>query len=232
MTDYKLLACRQADDLLQAALNAPVPMPTRKGKGAFAANAAPKAHRLDGEAVLPLLSTAGTFFEEITLDNGFLNFHFGEAFYAAVLSMEPEKACPGKLPIAREIQSPAAVEKWDIVFLTALKGKPPHWSLAARQDRENPAWLVRYTARRLLEFSTSDAEIADISPEMRSLLCLAADYPAFSQGDARALAGFLHSLALRVWEVTPQRMPEKVRRCVGGVLRAGMEGFVEPKARQ
>lgn len=225
MTDWKQLACQQADTLIAQALGYTVPVKARCGKGPFAASAAPRACRLDREAVLKNLSTADTFFEDITLDNGFLNFHFGQRWFRAVLSDLPEPAAHASCPAPAKQDAPAAVCPWDVNFLTVLTGKAPHWTLAARQDRENPAWLVRYTAKRLAEIPEDSGETGNLSTWERQVVHTLADYPALSGGNPRRLARFLHRLAAQVWESSPRDLSPEVRLSVSQTLTAGMAAF-------
>ncbi len=210
--------------MLFQALGGSLPVKTRKSKGERVSNPAPRALKLDGQPILERLAPSADFFRSIALENGFFNFYFSSRWYALVIEDTPCPAIRREIPLGKEISSPCPLTLWDLRFLTALCGAAPDWTLAARQDQGNPAWLVRYTAARLAALEGRPGP-AGFSREIRDLICLAADYPCVSGAESRTLARYLCALSHAVWEITPQKLPEAARRCVGEVLRAGMHAF-------
>lgn len=225
MRDWKQLACREADLILSQALGYPVPVHTRKSRGERVSNPAPRAFRLDGAAVLEQLSPNPKFFQAITLENGFFNFYFSSAWYTWIIEDSPVPAARREISAFQPSASPAALSPEDLRFLTALYSCLPHWTLAARQDQGNPAWLVRYTQTRLCTLEGYSPSTNTFSREIRKLLCLAADYPSVCNGASKILAQYLYDLSKAVWDITPQRLPQNVRHCMGNILKAGLCAF-------
>lgn len=211
--------------MLSEALGYPVPVKTRKSRGGMVSNAAPRALKLHETAVLSALSPDGNIFQNITLDNGFFNFHFSSKWYISMIEETPDPAARRDIPVCESPVSPATVSRQDLRFLTAICGCTPSWTLAARQDRGNPAWLVRYTEKRLRTLESDPSAVAASPPKIQALLCLAADYPSVCQMESKRLARYLENLSEAVWEITPQNLPKAVRRCVADTLEAGWSAF-------
>lgn len=226
MENWIQRACQAADAMLAQALGTPCPIPSRYSPFGCIANPAPRALKLE-EAVLERMPESD-FFEGVTLENGFFNFQFSFAWYTWVMA---EKAHPVQWCFsapAETAEFPASVEHWAVSFLLAhsLKGGQGsvELSLAARQDRENPAWLVGYTARRLCALKGRNPRRDRLTEDERRLVRLAAEYPD-SSASARRLARYLSGFAQAVWEITPQRLSEPVRQCAAQVLTEGLAHF-------
>ncbi len=226
MENWIQRACEAADDLLAQALGQPCKIPSRYSRFGCIANPAPRVLRLK-ESVLEQIP-ASDFFENITLENGFFNFQFSFAWYTWVMG---EKLPPARWCFSAPVESedfPARAEPWALSFLQALSPKAGHGcvdlSLAARQDRENPAWLAGYTARRLCALSGRNPVRDTLTEKERKLVRLAAEYPE-AAASAKRLSRYLSAFAQAVWEITPQRLSEPVRRCAAGVLTRGLTHF-------
>ena len=224
MTDWKAQAAAEADALLEAALNGPPPVKTRPSKRGTLANATPRALGIPGQVLLGQLPAERHFLDEITAENGFLNFHFSLVWYTMVLEEQPRPADRWDRQVPLPQGCPAGLNAWDVKLLTALRGTVPPWHLAARQDRENPAWLVRYTVARIAALEGRGPAGGTWTEAERDLLQRCGDYPGLSQ-QPKKLAHWLTSLAGQVWDAGSRQCSEPVRRCVEAYLRAGMAAF-------
>lgn len=226
MENWIQRACEAADSLLAQALGQPCKIPSRYSRFGCIANPAPRALKLE-EAVLERLPESD-FFEKVTLENGFFNFHFSFAWYTWVMAEQAPPAHRRFSAPAEMVDFPARVEPWTLSFLQALSPKAGKGSVdlsfAARQDGENPAWLVGYTARRLKALSGRNPVRNTLTEEERWLVRLAAEYPE-ALTSAKHLARYLSAFAQAVWELSPQRLSEPARQCAAGVLTAGLAHF-------
>lgn len=226
MENWIQRACEAADNLLAQALGQPCKIPSRYSRFGCISNPAPRTLKLDKTALERIPES--DFFEKVSLENGFFNFQFSFAWYTWVMA---EKLPPVHWYFSAPVESedfPARVEPWTLSFLQALSLKAGHGcvdlSLAARQDRENPAWLAVYTARRLCALSGRNPVRNTLTEEERKLLQLAAEYPEAATS-AKRLSRYLSAFTQAVWEITPQRLSEPVRQCAVGVLTQGLAHF-------
>lgn len=227
MENWIQRACETADNLLARALGKPCPIPSRYSRLGCIANPVSRALHL-GEPALARIPESD-FFDKVTLENGFFNFHFSFAWYTWVMA---EKAQPVQWCFSAPAETqafPASVEHWALSFLQAFSLRAEQGSvdlsLAARQDRENPAWLVGYTARRLNALEGRNPVRNHLTAEERKLVRLAAQSPEASMS-AKRLARYLSGFAQAVWEITPQRLSEPVRLCAARVLMEGVAHFL------
>lgn len=165
------------------------------------------------------LALAPRYFSAVLPQRGYLNFALSEEWYRRTEDAALLLGCHGeeKQDIGREAGFPAAIVPFDGRFLAAL-GEPAAPERSARQDRENPGWLVRYTARRLARFAARPDRGG--SPEgRRAVLLAAAALPAAgTEETARALV----RLARQVWAAKPQRLPPKTAEAARRTLLAGI----------
>lgn len=198
-------ALEQADQRISQALGRAAPAKSRLSPRGTIFNPAPLALNLNGEELAANIVLEGSWFSQVTADNGYLNFVLSQDWYGAAVEQLPiQKEKKPVPPVAAEY--PAAIHPMDWWFLTILKGKKPAPELAARQDRENPGWLVRYTIQRLKELEERSAEtIRWTEGERRLMRLLAQDA---EKEKPRRQAAMLVELAELVWEIAPQNLPK------------------------
>lgn len=169
------------------------------------------------------LSLAGTPFSSAEAESGYLNFTLSEEWFRALPSFWTETAA--ELPQegvsfletpVKDEAFPARYVPFDRVFLSLLR-RQDSLSLCARQDAENPGWLVRYTLRRLADLRQRSGTQAAVQAEHapvpdavfvltdaeRELLLLAAELPGL---DGRRRAQGVLALCQAVWAAAPQRL--------------------------
>lgn len=230
MEDYLAQALSQAAQLTALAAGEPMPQPSGL-RGAWCAS--PAAFALaarrgtdpvpTAEELARTLDLTGSWFDRAAAEQGYLNFHLAPAWYRAVAggAVEPgpviERSVPGIPPF------PAAIHPGDWRFLcrSGRAQKGPNPALAARQDDGNPAWLVRYTALRMsaLADRAGAAVPEHWTPEERSLLRKAAEYPAQRGKNGPQLSRYLVALARQLWQ-TPNGSGAVLGVCAR-VLAAG-----------
>lgn len=211
MEDYRSLALTQAAELIAQAAGEPITQRCRM-RGNWCASAAVFAlaarQGLEPEQVAAALvrrvELSHSWFDCVEAEGGYLNLRLSPAWYAAVAA-EPVTPGPGIESLVPPIPAfPAAIDPGDWRFLcrSGRKGGDPNPALAARQDDGNPAWLVRYTAQRMgaLAVRRGTALPADWSPEDRTLLRQAAEYPARQLERGTALGRYLAELAGLLWQ--------------------------------
>lgn len=191
--------------------------------------ASPAAFRLAKKRGLPPQRTAevlaseltldGRYFSTVTPERGYLNFTLSDGWYrhveeAALLADDRRGIVQDSEPVCG---FPATVAAFDRRFLTAL-GEDAAPERAARQDRENPGWLVRYTALRLEWFGSASAP-ACYPDEGRAVLLAAAALPA--AGTKETSRALLH-LAEQVWAASPQRLPPRTAEAARRMLQGGI----------
>lgn len=172
------------------------------------------------------LSLEGTCFSAVEAQGGYLNFTLSRSWYrsvedAALLAEYPVQKMqyPVELP-----DYPASIHPFDWRLLTLLgKGKAPGPDLAARQDRANPGWLLRYTARRLAAFGGDVPSGAYTAQERAPLLALAECLE--REGGSLRLARSLLALTDAVWQISPQRLPPRTAAAAGRVLEQGLRSL-------
>ncbi|MCD7857535.1 MAG: hypothetical protein LUG55_07005 [Clostridiales bacterium] len=172
------------------------------------------------------LPLEGTCFSAVEAQGGYLNFTLSQGWYrsvedAALLVEYPVQK--GQYPVTLP-DYPASIHPFDWRLLTLLaKGKAPSPGLAARQDRENPGWLLRYTARRLAAFGGETPPKAYTVEEQGLLLALAEclEQAAGSLPHARSLL----RAAEAVWRVAPQRLPPRTALAACRVLEQGLDSL-------
>lgn len=211
-------ACTQADNRIAAALGAACPVKSRLSQRGTVANPAPRVLRRDGEQLAGAIDLADSWFQAVTADGGYLNFTLSLRWYQSAVEAPPPVGKMVNVPGA-PVEFSAEIVPEDWYFWKALKGRSPDPAIAARRDRENPGWLVRYTARRLEELEPRAAETIRWTEEERALMLELSRYPQGAQ--ARTAAGYLLGLAQQVWEAGPQKLPAALNRHCQRVLAAG-----------
>lgn len=198
-------------DLLTQAIRqaeAFAPGPWRLRKGALAAPVLFQMglHRQTGEGdtfaaqLTQRMQSQDTWFAGALAEGGYLNLPLREAWYTAVAAEPVTPGPPCSTPTPNIPAFPAEILLGDWRFLCRTEKATPPAALAARQDRENPAWLVRYTAQRLASLSQRPEPEAD-GKINRSLLEQAAEYPQRSRTDPpRQLGRYLVRLAQAIWQ--------------------------------
>ncbi len=170
------------------------------------------------------LPLEGTCFSAVEAQGGYLNFTLSQGWYhsvedAALLVEYPvqKEQYPVTLP-----DYPASIHPFDWQFLTLLgKGKAPSPGLAARQDRENPGWLLRYTARRLAAFGGETPPSGAYTVEEQGLLLALAECLEQTAGSLPHARSLLRA-AEAVWRVAPQRLPPRTALAACRVLEQGL----------
>ncbi len=175
------------------------------------------------------IDVTDSWFDRVTVTGGYLNFRLSHRWYSAVAA---EPVVPG--PAWRQSVPPipvfpAAIHSGDWRFLcrSGRNHRTPEAQLAARQDQGNPAWLVRYTGRRLSGLAERERgeRPEGWSETDRRLLRSVAEYPGRSVGSAPALSHYLTGLAQQLWK-TRDSAPT-VQKICAGVLTAGYQQLAE-----
>ena len=152
---------------------------------------------------------------------GYVNLRLAPAWYGAVASaaVVPGPVAETAVPPCPAFPAALAPGDWKFLCRSAVGTVPP--ALAARQDGENPAWLVRYTARRMAALAgRGGGEPPPVwAPGDRELLRLTAEYPARRREPGPALGRYLAALARQLWRLEP--VSGAVQRACAGVLAAG-----------
>ncbi len=211
-----MIAEAQADSLTAGALERPCTVKSRLSQRGTIAHPAPRALGVDGNALISRLDLRGSWFESVEAEGGFLNFTLSERWYEEAVR---ETVIPVRLSRAYPPPPafPAKIEPFDWAFLWALRGKMPDPSLAARQDGENPGWLLRYTVKRLQGLEKRSSPVCVWTEEERRLMRLAADAPLDSVGDKRK-ALYLTALTREIWTVKPEHIPQPLNRVLQTTL--------------
>lgn len=182
-----------------------------------------KTYGLPPEAAAEVIASELTpderYFSGVTPQRGYLNFVLSDAWYSHVedvtlLTEYPESAVQDS---GIMLDFPAPVCPFDRSFLEAL-GEEALPGRAARQDRENPGWLVRYTAKRLERFGNTLAPPRYPDGGKAVLLAVAA----FPAGGRKETARALLRLTERVWAVSPQKLPPRTAEAARRALRRGI----------
>ena len=156
MEDYRAWALAQGAERIARAAGEPV-----SGRCRFQGDwcASPGAFGLasrrgaDPAAVAAALARgtdlAGSWFDRAEALGGYVNLRLAPAWYGAVASaaVVPGPVAETAVPPCPAFPAALAPGDWKFLCRSAVGTVPP--ALAARQDGENPAWLVRYTARRM-----------------------------------------------------------------------------------
>ncbi|MCD8340876.1 MAG: hypothetical protein LUC87_01835 [Clostridiales bacterium] len=177
-------------------------------------------------ALAQRLALEGTCFTAVQAQGGYLNFTLAPGWYRSV----EDAALLAEYP-ARNMQHPAAIPAYpaaihplDWRLLTLLgRGEAPAPGLAARQDGENPGWLLRYTARRLAAFGGDTPSEGYTAEEQALLLRLAECLE--QTGGSLPLAKSLLRAAEAVWRITPQRLPPRTALAACRVLEQGLRSL-------
>lgn len=207
-------ACRQTEQAIGEALGRTCPVRSRLSQRGTIANAAPKALRLDGEELASRLSLEGTWLESVSCENGFLNFTLREEWMRAAAERPPAEQPLPPLP-AVPVSFPARIHREDWFFA----GKKASPTLCARQDQENPGWLVRVTEERLHGLEARAVCREDWTEEEKALLLRLA---ALDEGMSRGrLRDELTTLARLIWRIGPHRMDPRLNLCCQRVLHNG-----------
>ncbi|MCD8051884.1 MAG: hypothetical protein LUE89_09440 [Clostridiales bacterium] len=212
-------ALRQADDLTRAALGDDCPVRSRPARRGTVANAAPQALGLEVAELAGHIDLAGSWFQKVEAEGGYLNFFPALAWYNAAVERFPPVGPEAALPTL-DVEFPAAIHPADWVFWQALRGTAPDPALTARQDAANPGWLVRYTAWRLADLEPRANPAMDWTAERRQLLWTLAQLP--QEGNRRRMAGYLLALAREIWDTGPQALPLALNCHCQAALRAGL----------
>jgi hypothetical protein len=213
------LVCREADALTG-------------GRGAKLRGdqiASPAPFALAGQAGCPpealarqmaqTLPLQGSSFSAVAAAGGYLNFTLSPAWLSAL----EEQLCliantePDEQDIAIIPDLPVRCLQGDLALLPLL-GRRPSVETAARQDGQNPGWLVRYTLRRLRRFGAV-GEAAE--PALPSALLLAAAQLLEPGVPRRICAQRLVALTEQIWRVTPQRLPPRTAAALAAALSRG-----------
>lgn len=175
------------------------------------------------EALARSLPLMGSCFSGVEAQGGYLNFTLSQGWYRSVEDAALLwKTNPQGARQTRPPDYPAAIHPQDWRLLTLLgRGKAPDPGLAARQDRENPGWLLRYTARRLAAFGGNRPSEGYTAQEQALLLSLAECLE--QAAGSLPLARSLLAAAEAVWRVTPQRLPPRTARAACRVLEQGLQ---------
>ncbi|MCD7843731.1 MAG: hypothetical protein LUG17_03805 [Clostridiales bacterium] len=222
-------AVSQANDLTCAALGGDCPVKSRPSKRGTVANAAPQALGLDGAKLAGCIDLAGSWFQKVEAESGYLNFFPALAWYNAAVEQLPPVGPEATLPTLN-VEFPATVHPADWRFWQALRGTDPDPALVARQDAANPGWLVRYTARRLTDLELRANPELDWTAARRQLLWTLAKFP--QQGTGRRVAGYLLALAREIWAIGPQTLPLALNRHGQAALNAGLGQILAEKLRR
>ncbi len=178
-------------------------------------------------ALAPTLPQEGPCFSSVEAQGGYLNFTLSQGWYrgvedAALLAEYPARTT--QYPVALP-DYPASIHPFDWRLLTLLgKGKAPSPGLAARQDRENPGWLLRYTARRLAAFGGETPPSGAYTVEAQGLLLALAECLEETAGSLPHARSLLRA-AEAVWRVAPQRLPPRTALAARRVLEQGLDSL-------
>lgn len=210
MEDYLEQALAQASERIARAAGEPV---TRRCRMRESWCASPAAFALaarrqtDPEQLAVALTRkvdlTGSWFDRAEAEKGYVNLRLSPEWYAAVARAIVVPGPTVDTPVPPIPAFPAAIDPGDWRFLCRSDGKKrTDPALAARQDDGNPAWRVRYTARRMTVVADrKGTELpVDWSREERTLLQQAAEYPAQSREGAPALGRYLAALAGLLWQ--------------------------------
>lgn len=228
MEDYRAWALAQGAERIARAAGEPV-----SGRCRFQGDwcASPGAFGLasrrgaDPAAVAAALARgtdlAGSWFDRAEALGGYVNLRLAPAWYGAVASaaVVPGPVAETAVPPCPAFPAALAPGDWKFLCRSAVGTVPP--ALAARQDGENPAWLVRYTARRMAALAgRGGGEPPPVwAPGDRELLRLTAEYPARRREPGPALGRYLAALVRQLWRLEP--VSGAVQRACAGVLAAG-----------
>lgn len=180
------------------------------------------------QALAQSLSLADTWFSQAIPLGGYVNLTLRPAWYGAVAAEPAWAGVPVTTPVPALPAFPAEILPADWRCLCRGSKRPPTPALAARQDRGNPAWLVRYTAERLEQLSQRpEGDRTVVSEKDQALLLLAAEFAHRSQRDTPAqLFRYLTGLAQQVWQFHRFTGPA-AGRCAR-VLAAGYAQLSQP----
>lgn len=211
MEDYRTQALAQAAELIAQAAGEPTAQRCRM-RGDWCASPAAFAlaarRQTDPERMAAALARkvdlTGSWFDRGSAEGGYVNLRLAPGWYAAVARAAVEPGPAVDTPVPPVPIFPAAIDRKDWRFLcrSGRKGRVPEPALAARQDDGNPVWRVRYTAWRMgvLAARRGTELPADWSPEDRTLLQRAAEYPARCRENGPALGRYLAALAQLLWQ--------------------------------
>lgn len=219
MNRLLIQACTQADERISAALGCPCPTKSRLSSRGTVSNPAALALGLDGERLASSIDLRQSWFHQVCIESGYLNFTLSPQWYQAALDELPSNLPqPPSFP-RQTADFSAEIHPEDWHFWLALKGKAPTPAMAARQDRENPGWLVRYTTQRLMDLEPRAEKNIAWDAGQRQLMLTLVQYP---QGERpRRLAAYLVGLARQIWELAPQRLSAELNRYCQWVLVTG-----------
>lgn len=208
-------ACEQADNCISGALGGRRPVKSRPSDRGTIASPAPRALGLDGETLAAAVRLEDSWFEAVSAEGGFLNLTLRAEWYAAALAAVEEAEPFAPYPPV-SVDFPAAIDGEDWAIHRFLWKKQPDPARCARQDAENPGWLLRYTVERLA--AVQSPEPLGWTAEERRLMWLMACCP---EGSPRKLAYHLTQVVEAVWQITPQRIPAPLSRGCRAVLNRG-----------
>lgn len=220
MRELLRAACQQTEQAIEAALGRPCPVRSRLSQRGTIASPAPKALHLDGAELASRLSLDGTWLESVSCENGFLNFTLREEWMQAAAERPPAEQPLPPLPEV-PVSFPARIHREDWFFA----GKKASPALCARQDQENPGWLVRITEERLRRLEARAVCRSAWTEEEKALLLRLA---ALDEGMSRGrLRDELTAIARLVWRIGPHRMDGRLNLCCRRVLHNGRAGILE-----
>lgn len=171
-----------------------------------------------------------SWFDRVAVTDGYLNFRLAQRWYTAVdtepVVLGPE--CTEAVPPPPDF--PAAIYLGDWRFLWRSGGGKRRPDLAARQDQGNPAWLVRYTGRRMRTLASREGtEIPEVWSEAdRTLLRMGAEYPGLCRAESPVLGRYLAELARLLWKNDSGSGAAK--GFCAAILAAGYQQLAGPEA--
>lgn len=211
-------ACDQADNRIAAVLGSRCPAKSALSRRGTVANPAPRVLKLDGQRLADVIDLSGSWFQSVEAEGGYLNFTLSAAWYQAAVEALPAIGEMGEPPVV-PVDFSARIDPWDWHFWKALRGKVPDPAIAARQDRENPGWLARYTVQRLADLEPQAGETPPWTEEQKGLMLALARYPQGAR--PQALAVYLDELSRKIWEIGPGRIPAALNRHCRRILTVG-----------
>lgn len=226
-TDWFTAAIQQAETLAPGpwrvhgkGFATPAPFRLAKEQGTTAERCA--------QALAQTLTLTDTWFSQAIPQGGYVNLTLCPAWYAAVAAEPARMGGAVTTPVPPLPAFPAEILPADWRCLCRGSKRPPTPALAARQDRGNPAWLVRYTAERLEQLSQrSGINRTSVLEKDQALLLRTAEFPLRSQRDTPAqLFRYLTGLAQQVWQ-TECFTGSAAERCAR-VLAAGYAQLSQP----
>lgn len=150
------------------------------------------------------IDLTNSWFDRVAVTGGYLNFRLAQGWYTAVDTepVIPGPECSEAVPLPPDFPATIHLGDWSFLWRSSGEKRRPRSALAARQDMGNPAWLVRYTGRRMGTLAGREGtEIPEVWSEVdRTLLRMGAEYPEMCTAESPALGRYLTGLARLLWK--------------------------------